>query len=98
MSFLQAYLRPAIDLSVAAQLCRYKAVEASSYDTRAPERQTITMTRLNAAGQRLGGEVVDITLSNLRGCGPEETSSSGSNQFCTSELYRQVCQGCQHKQ
>ncbi len=70
---------------------RYKAVESSSYDTRAPERQSITMTRLNAAGQWLGGEAVEITLSNLRGCGPAETDSDGSsNQFCTSELYRQV--------
>ena len=67
-------------------------MESSSYDTRAPERQSITMTRLNAAGQRLGGEAVEITLSNLRGCGPAEPNSdAGSDQFCTSELYRQVC-------
>ncbi len=70
---------------------RYKAVESSTYDTRAPERQSITMTRLNAAGQRLGGEAVEITLSNLRGCGPAEIDSNSRDQFCTSELYRQVC-------
>ena len=42
-------------------------MESSSFDTRAPERQSITMTRLNTAGQRLGGEAVEITLSNLAG-------------------------------
>ena len=68
-------------------------MESSAYDTRAPERQTITMTRLNAAGQRLGGEAVEITLSNLRG-DPAAGDSMDSNQFCTSELYRQACRGC----
>ena len=65
-------------------------MESSTYDTRAPERQTVTMTRLNAAGQRLGAEVVDIELSNLRGGALPETSSEVGNTFCTSELYRQV--------
>lgn len=78
------------ELTTAVHSGRYKAVESSAYDTRAPERQTIAMTRLNAAGQRLCGEAVEITLSNLRSGDPTATSGSGSNQFCTSELYRQV--------
>ena len=66
-------------------------MEASSYDTRAPERLTVTMTRLNSAGQRLGAEVVEIELSNLRSGVQPETSSATADTFCTSELYRQVC-------
>ena len=70
---------------------RYKAVESSEYDTRAPEKQSIAFIRLSPLGARVGTEAVEIQLSNLRGVALTEGEGLvEGNTFCTSELYRQV--------
>lgn len=51
----------------------------------------MAFTRLSPKGLRLGQEVVEIQLTNLRGSPFADADGLvDSNTFCSSELYRQV--------
>lgn len=51
----------------------------------------MAFTRLSPKGLRLGQEVVEIQLTNLRGSPFADAEGLvDSNTFCSSELYRQV--------